>query len=219
MRSKRLAQRLALVSGIALLAACAQSPSWFREAGGRFDGGDQGFATSRNAGIQSGAVSYVAALENRFADEVNSTVNFAFNSATLDENARRILREQAAWIRRFPEVRFKVFGHTDAVGPDAYNKRLGMRRARAVVAYLISQGVDRSRLEAVVSFGESQPVVVTQGREPRNRRTVTEVTGFVESHPLILNGKYAEVLAREYVGSATAPPGQGDVTGAFTSDG
>jgi hypothetical protein len=41
----------------------------------------------------------------------------------------------------------------------------------------------------------------------RNRRTVTEVSGFVKSHPLVLNGKYAAIIWREYVGSAC--PAQG----------
>ena len=129
-------------------------------------------------------------------------VNFDFDSAVLDENARTILRQQAAWIREFPEVRFKVYGHTDAVGSNAYNKSLGMRRARAVVSYLSSQGIGRDRLEAVVSLGKTQPLVVTQNRERRNRRTVTEVTGFVSNHPNILDGRYASVIYREYVASA-----------------
>jgi hypothetical protein len=99
-------------------------------------------------------------------------------------------------------VRFRVYGHTDAVGSDSFNKSLGMRRAQAVVAFLTSQGVSRSRLEAVASFGETQPLIVTQGRERRNRRTVTEVSGFVQSHPIIMDGKYAEVVYREYINSA-----------------
>jgi hypothetical protein len=37
----------------------------------------------------------------------------------------------------------------------------------------------------------------------RNRRTVTEVSGFVGSHPLVLNGKYAEIIWRDYVVSGT----------------
>jgi outer membrane protein OmpA-like peptidoglycan-associated protein len=142
-------------------------------------------------------------LAHRFAEEIPSTVTFAFDSAQLDANARTALREQANWIRQFPEVRFRVYGHTDKVGSPAYNKRLGLRRANAVVAYLSSLGINRSRLEAVASFGETQPLIVTEGRERRNRRTVTEVTGFVQDPPIPIDGKYAEVIHREYVESAT----------------
>ena len=61
-----------------------------------------------------------------------------------------MLRQQADWIRQFPEVRFKVYGHTDAVGTADYNYGLGQRRANAVVRYLTSQGISRDRLEAAV---------------------------------------------------------------------
>ena len=189
------------------LAACGRPSgdvyrSYNNEAGSLVDGGHFGNANMQNMQVMTGERAYVHDLSNRFANEVLSTVNFAFNSATLDAGARDTLREQAAWIRQFPEVRFRVYGHADAVGSNSYNKRIGMARARAVVAFLTSQGISRSRLEAVVSFGESQPLIVTQGRERRNRRTVTEVTGFVQSHPIIMDGKYAEVIHREYVASA-----------------
>jgi len=131
-------------------------------------------------------------------------VNFAFNSAQLDGDARAILRQQADWIRQFPEVRFRVFGHTDAVGSKGYNYALGKRRAQAIVGYLSSLGIGRDRLEALVSRGETQPLIVTEGRERRNRRTVTEVSGFVERHPSVLDGKYAEIVYRDYVASGQA---------------
>ncbi|MCH2065845.1 OmpA family protein [Shimia sp.] len=193
-----------------LISACSDGdssalPSWVRESGSVVDSGTFGEATANNIGIQNGDKSYVLSLATRFAEEVPAMVNFDFDSAVLDENARTILRQQAAWIREFPEVRFKVYGHTDAVGSNAYNKSLGMRRARAVVSYLSSQGIGRDRLEAVVSLGKTQPLVVTQNRERRNRRTVTEVTGFVSNHPNILDGRYASVIYREYVASAVPP--------------
>ncbi|MBN9889700.1 OmpA family protein [Pelagibaca abyssi] len=195
--------------GLGLLAACGGPGAdpvrnqFFEEAGSVADNGDFGNATMNNTQIMNGEKAYVFDLGKRFAQEVPTMVNFAFNSAQLDVGARNTLREQANWIRQFPEVRFRVYGHTDLVGSDSYNKRLGMARAQAAVAYLASQGISRSRLEAVVSYGESQPLIVTQGRERRNRRTVTEVSGFVKGHPNVLDGKYAEVIYREYVRSAT----------------
>jgi len=203
-------KKIAIVSATLLgLAACddpnASFPSLFQEAGAVADAhGAFGSATTNNIAIQNGDKSYTLGLARRFADEVPDTVTFAFNSAVLDENARNTLRNQAHWIIQFPEVRFKVFGHTDAVGSNAYNKRLGLRRARAAVNFLVSQGIERSRLEAVVSFGETQPLIQTKDRERRNRRTVTEVTGFVEGHPNILDGKYAAVIYRDYIASAVS---------------
>lgn len=176
------------------------------DAGYEVDSGTFGNATLNNAQIQTGAKSYVQVLGERFAREVPDQVNFAFNSAQLDPTAQQILRQQADWIKQFPEVRFKVFGHTDKVGSPSYNQRLGLRRAQAVVNYLTRQGVSRNRLEAVASFGERQPLINTPDRDRRNRRTVTEVTGFIKRNQT-LDGKYAEVIYREYIKSAEPATG------------
>lgn len=191
------------------LAGCTDGNNFFptfnREAGSQINSGTFGNSTMANTMVQTGQSGYTINLARRFASEVSSTVNFPFNSTALDEQARATLREQAQWIRQFPEVRFKVYGHTDLVGSQAYNRRLGLQRAQAVVLYLTSQGIGRDRLEAVVSFGETQPLIVTDGQERRNRRTVTEVSGFVQNHPTIMNGRYGEVIFRDYVTSAAAP--------------
>lgn len=204
-------------AGLLVLTACSEEvgvySSFRSEAGATIDGGNFGNATMNNVLIMSGQKDYVVNLAHRFAEEVPSTVNFAFNSSQLDASATASLREQAGWIRQFPEVRFKVFGHADAVGSDAYNKSLGMRRARSVVNYLVSQGISRSRLQAVVSYGETQPLVVTEGRERRNRRTVTEVSGFVQNHPSVLDGKYAQIIYKEYIASAVPPTTLSGITG------
>nr|WP_254796766.1 OmpA family protein [Sulfitobacter albidus] len=200
---------IGLCTAVLGLAACSTTSDdavytqFYSEAGALVDSGDFGNATLNNRLVMTGERQYTFDLAKRFAAEVDSTVNFAFNSAQLDATAQTILRRQAGWIRQFPEIRFKVYGHTDAVGSNRFNKSLGLRRARAVVHYLSTQGISTSRLEAVVSFGETQPLVVTQGRERKNRRTVTEVSGFVKRHPTVLDGKYAQIIYRDYVASAT----------------
>ncbi|WP_425049364.1 OmpA family protein [Psychromarinibacter sp. S121] len=210
MASQRTKILLAATSLLAL-GACGDRKvfsSWHEEAGAFIDEGGFGNATMNNTGIQNGDLSYVLNLNARFNREVPTVVEFEFNSAQITNAARLALDAQARWIAQFPEVRFRVYGHTDLVGSTAYNKALGLRRANAVVNFLVSRGISRSRLEAVVSFGETQPIIYTDQPEMRNRRAVTEVTGFVKNHPLILNGKYAEVIFREYVASATElPPG------------
>lgn len=193
-----------LAAGLALLAlsACDQPITGGAQLGANLDEGAFGNPTMNNVLVMTGQRSYVESLQQRFAEEVPSTITFAFDSAVLDEQARTVLRQQAAWIRQFPEVRFSVYGHTDLVGSNAYNYNLGLRRARAAVNYLVSLGVHRSRLEALVSRGETQPVVATEDRERQNRRTVTQVSGFVQSHPIVLNGEYARIVQRNYISSA-----------------
>lgn len=188
--------------GLAALGGCTNGTTFLQPAGAQLEGGAFGAATRNNIAVHSGELGALSHLGGRFAEAVPTTINFAFNSAALDASARRVLDQQADFMRQFPEVRFSVFGHTDAVGSNAYNRALGRRRAQAAVAYLARRGVSRGRLDALVSLGETQPVVPTQGPERANRRTVTRVAGFVAGNPLVLDGKYAQIVYRSYVASA-----------------
>lgn len=198
-RHTRRAVLATMGSTFALSACSAINVETGRPLGSHLDeNGTFGQPTRNNIGVQNGDIQWAAILGERFANEVPTTINFAFNSADLDAEARNILSQQAAFIRNFPEVRFSVYGHTDAVGSNAYNQRLGRRRAREAVNFLVHQGISRNRLQALVSLGETQPVVATDGEERRNRRTVTEVTGFLDNDPLVLDGRYAEIIYRSY---------------------
>jgi outer membrane protein OmpA-like peptidoglycan-associated protein len=218
MRSKTLLG----LSGILLLSGCFSGPiySSFRSEAGALSRRDGfGETTEHNLKVMTRELGYTIDLAERFDKDVPDTVNFAFNSARLDGVAQDILRIQADWIKQFPEIRFRVFGHTDKVGETAYNKSLGMKRARAVVDFLVEQGVDKSRLEAVVSEGETKPLSPTEERELKNRRAVTEVSGFVAGHPHVLDGQYAAIVYREYVASATSKSGFGTGGGAEAGGG
>jgi len=207
-----------LIAVIAV-AGCSQDDqirrNFERQTGQFIDEGGFGNPTMNNILVMSGQRDFAINLSNRFAAAVPTTINFAFNSTVLDAQARAALDEQARFISQFPEVTFRVYGHTDLVGSDAYNQRLGLRRAQAAVSYLVSKGISRSRLEALVSRGEREPVVATTERERRNRRTVTEVSGFVKNHPTVLQGKYAEVVYRDYITSARPVSG---LTGTATQE-
>lgn len=191
--------RLAALFLALLLAACA--PTGVERPAGAILDPAFGSATHDNDLVMRG---HVTDLNARFARSVPTVVTFAFNSTALSPQARAALDRQAGFMRQFPELFFSVYGHTDLVGSAGYNERLGRARAEAVVAYLGQRGVSRRRLRALVSYGETQPVVPVAGPEMRNRRAVTQVSGFVRSHPMVLQGKYAEVIHREYVESATA---------------
>ena len=192
---------LAAAAGALLaLAACGSpGPSFDRVVGPAAP--TFGLAVRSNEIVSRGGAPLVS-LQTRFAAEVPSMVTFPFDSAALEPAARAALDLQAGWMRQFPELGFSVYGFADVIGPGPYNEALGRRRAEAVVAYLASRGVGRGRLEALVSYGERRPLVPNAGRERLNRRVVTQVSGFVARHPTVLNGKYAEVVFREYVASA-----------------
>ncbi|MGG7566677.1 OmpA family protein [Rhodovulum sp. DZ06] len=154
------------------------------------------------------------ATQARFRASTPDTVTFDFDSARLDAEARRVLDLQAQWLQLNPSVRMRVIGHADAVGPDGYNSRIGLRRARAVVAYLGKKGVARTRLDAVESRGERELLVETDERERRNRRTVTNVAGFERgfSGPG-MNGRRAAAAYRRYIGDRTEGAGAARVGG------
>lgn len=201
-----LGQLKLVVVGMSLLALAGCMGE--SQVGESLDEGGFGAPSANNLAVETGQSSYVINLSRRFASEVPDTVNFEFDSAYLDGTAQTVLMKQASWIKRFPEVRFRVYGYTDEVGSEAYNKGLGLRRARAAVNFLVSQGISRSRLEAVVSYGETRPIVDVPTPERRNRRAVTDVIGFVRNAPLVLDGRYAEIVYRSYLSSAAPAASQ-----------
>lgn len=103
-------------------------------------------------------------------------VTFEFDRARLTPNAMTLLDDVAAELRRYPEIRVELGGHTDSRGSDAYNQRLSESRAKAVRAYLEGEGIDGERMTAV-GYGETQPVAseeTDEGRE-RNRRVELKI--------------------------------------------
>jgi OOP family OmpA-OmpF porin len=98
-------------------------------------------------------------------------IEFALDSAELSPAARRELDRAAGLLESQSSVRVRVEGHTDSSGSEAYNQGLSERRARAVVDYLIGEGIAAGRLEAR-GFGESQPIADndSEAGRARNRR-------------------------------------------------
>jgi outer membrane protein OmpA-like peptidoglycan-associated protein len=204
--------KTALVCTVALT-ACSGEEAAFGFLGGEIGGelnrnGTHGQATANNVAVQSAsAEDLLINLTLKFANEVPAMINFEFNKWDLDAEARAALDKQAAWIIAHPNVTFKVFGHTDKVGSNAYNQRLGKRRADAAVRYLISKGVARNKVKAVASFGETRPLVLTEDPNRENRRTATEVSGFFRKDGGELDGKYAQRIYRTYTATTTDAAG------------
>ncbi|WP_324544463.1 OmpA family protein, partial [Thauera sp.] len=103
-------------------------------------------------------------------------VNFDFDKSTLRPDAVAILNEAVEILKRYPELRVEVAGHTDLCGPDAYNQRLSERRASAVYDYMTSNGVDAGRLLGPVGYGESRPLEPTAQTQPGCRSEVNRRT-------------------------------------------
>jgi OmpA-OmpF porin, OOP family len=116
-----------------------------------------------------------------------STELFEFNKAVLTPEARAKLdSEVVAKLRDLKDVRYIIVnGHADRLGSVQYNQKLSEKRAEAVRAYLVSKGVDASKVETL-GFGKTLPVKSCPDQKSRkeiieclspNRRVVVEVQG------------------------------------------
>jgi peptidoglycan-associated lipoprotein len=81
---------------------------------------------------------------------------FDFDRATLREDAKGALQENAKFLISHPELKVKIEGHCDERGTEEYNLALGNRRAQVVKRFLIGLGVESPRI-SVISFGEEKP--------------------------------------------------------------
>ena len=103
---------------------------------------------------------------------------YDFNKSDLKPEGKATLDKIAADLKKIKLEVIIAVGNTDSVGTDAYNMALGQRRAQSVKTYLVSKGVDGSRIYTE-SKGKSNPVASNATAEGRakNRRTDIEVVG------------------------------------------
>ena len=103
---------------------------------------------------------------------------FDFNKSDLRATGKKTLDDEVvAQMKAHPEVEvLLVTGHADRIGSDQYNQKLSERRANAVKTYLVNQGVEDRRIEAV-GKGESEPVVDcanVNGAQNRSNKKLVE---------------------------------------------
>ena len=96
---------------------------------------------------------------------------FDWDKATLTDRARQIIGEAARNSTSVQYTRIEVNGYTDTSGTPRYNQGLSVRRAQAVAAELVKDGVPRQAI-TIQGFGETHLLVPTgpNVREPQNRR-------------------------------------------------
>jgi len=105
-------------------------------------------------------------------------VAFRFDSAELTDLGKGQVYLAAQRLKEKADLTVVIEGHTDTVGNDEYNQKLGQRRAQTVMKELSAQGIDASRMSAA-SIGESKPLVNqdTQWARAVNRRVEFQVQG------------------------------------------
>ncbi len=123
------------------------------------------------------ASSAAAGSEQDFIVNVGDRVFFPTDVTSLTDSGKETLRKQAAWLKLYPQVKILVEGHADERGTREYNLALSARRGSNTKNYLVSQGVDPSRVRTI-SYGKERPVALCDAEScwSQNRRAVTVVT-------------------------------------------
>lgn len=103
-------------------------------------------------------------------------VHFDVDKASLRPDSYIQLGELIAYLQRHKETRVEIAGHTDNTGTPTHNLQLSQDRANSIVKYLISKGIQASKLEAK-GYGAEQPVAEnnTEKGKQLNRRTEVRI--------------------------------------------
>jgi outer membrane protein OmpA-like peptidoglycan-associated protein len=117
-------------------------------------------------------------LENLFKGQQKLTlegVNFESNSAKLTSDSRSVLDHVAFYLKDSSDVKVEIGGYTDTTGTESHNLELSQERADAVRDFLISEGVDASRLVAK-GYGENDPIAGNNSARGRAENRRVELT-------------------------------------------
>ncbi|MGB5234679.1 MAG: peptidoglycan-associated lipoprotein Pal [Candidatus Macondimonas sp.] len=135
--------------------------------GGGLKGDEWGAVQSATAG-NSG---YGSPTDPRAAALQSQVIYFEYDSSVVAPQYMEVVRTHGEYLKKNPNVRANLEGHTDERGSREYNIALGQRRSDAVMNLLIAQGVSASQLSSV-SFGEEKPAVYGSSEDTwsKNRR-------------------------------------------------
>ncbi len=98
-------------------------------------------------------------------------IYFDFDKSFIRDDAKPVMKANAAWLKANPKVKVKIGGNCDERGTIEYNQALGQRRAAAAKKYLTDMGISAKRI-TLISYGKEKPVC-TQATEDcwqKNRR-------------------------------------------------
>lgn len=154
-----------IFASLALVSACAST------------GPDVDTTEGSDTMVDTGPSGPVPGTQADLEQSAGHRVFFAYDQYTLTPEAQSTLAKQAAWLKEYPETRILVAGNCDERGTREYNLALGARRAEAAKSYLVSLGVDGSRI-TTVSYGKERPIDPrsTEAAWSLNRNATTTIT-------------------------------------------
>lgn len=115
--------------------------------------------------------------ENGIVTKLKGDITFPSGKTTLTADAQSRLMKIAEIVKKYPEDRLAVIGHTDSTGSDMTNQSLSQARADVVRAILVSNGVPGQYVQAA-GMGENQPIASNDTATGRseNRRVEINIT-------------------------------------------
>ncbi len=120
----------------------------------------------------------VPAPERKVIDRLTIRVNFDFDKSTIRKADVADLEKAVAFVKKYPDSKVVLVGHTDSVGTEKYNLKLSQRRADAVKKYLVEKGEKTDRITTEAK-GESEPIASNKTAKGRfeNRRVEILIIG------------------------------------------
>jgi peptidoglycan-associated lipoprotein len=152
--------RLALITvGALTLASCAHKPKYAPQAPTTPPPAERPAERmpERPPAQQPVSQAPLPGSERDFVVNVGDRVYFDFDKYSVRDDAAPILEAQAGWLKRYPAVQVRIEGNCDERGTREYNLALGARRANAVREFLVSHGIEASRI-STVSYGKEKPI-------------------------------------------------------------
>ena len=165
---------LSLLAVLVLVAGCSSTP---KDTGSLTTDGSLGAAAPVTTPIDTTTTSGpVPGTQQDLVISVGDRVFFGYNKYDLTPEARATIEKQAQWLKTYSHLNISIEGHCDERGTREYNLALGEKRATAVRNYMVSLGVEGSRIQTV-SYGKERPAVTgsDEASWAQNRRGVVVV--------------------------------------------
>jgi peptidoglycan-associated lipoprotein len=112
-----------------------------------------------------------------FESELLKDIHFDFDKYNIRPGDGEILNQNAALLKKYPNIKIQVEGHCDERGTAEYNLALGERRAHSTKTYLVSHGISSNRI-STISYGKEKPLDPGHNEEAwaKNRRAHIIIT-------------------------------------------
>ncbi len=140
-----------LIAALLMVSACART-------GAHIAKGGSSSVVAKSCPEQAQACRGVTLPEQSNAQVPEQRVYFPFASDSILQEASSAIAQNIEWLSKNNGTYVILEGHCDEVGQSEFNMQLGDRRARAVKAYMIEQGVSPERIITVVSYGSLRPL-------------------------------------------------------------